>query len=290
MKNEDLAYPVRSIEGRAALDIFYIDFNDVNFYVEDEDQENLYFEIFKKYFPEVRFSKIFPLGGKKAVLAHAADQNNKKVSPKSIYLVDKDFDDILEEIVSDDRVFYLEKYCIENYIFDSDAAVSVVVETHPKKKFFEVNEDLRIEDFRINAMQSLAPLFLQFYCVQELGLGIVNCDSKPEEFSLQSFTWILDEGKVNSYEDKVRRVCEKLRKADELAELIEEMSPLFLNPAKFDQVVSGKFSLAMMFHYIKSKYKMGSISFDSFVYRLAKNNDIKSISPVMYKIKNYLSS
>ena len=64
MVNEDLSLPRRSEGGLAAVDVFYRSYNDFYFYVEDADQESLYFSILEKLFPDSEFSKIFPLGGK----------------------------------------------------------------------------------------------------------------------------------------------------------------------------------------------------------------------------------
>ena len=50
--------PARSPAGMAALDVFYSDFNDVNFYVEDDEQENLYEAILRKLFSRLKIVRI----------------------------------------------------------------------------------------------------------------------------------------------------------------------------------------------------------------------------------------
>src|ERR1035441_10098210 len=92
--------PEESIPGfssgyQYAQSVFYVQFNDVDFYVEDAEQENFYFCILKKLFPDVRFENIYPLGGKPHVIAHAT---NNQAERKSVYLLDKDFDDLLKRI------------------------------------------------------------------------------------------------------------------------------------------------------------------------------------------------
>ena len=71
--------PSRSPAGMAALDVFYSDFNDINFYVEDQEQEKLYEIIFKRLFPRLKITRIFPLGGKAAVIEHASSDANETV-------------------------------------------------------------------------------------------------------------------------------------------------------------------------------------------------------------------
>jgi hypothetical protein len=49
-------------------------------------------------------------------------------------------------------------------------------------------------------------------------------------------------------------------------------------------LVSGKHALAMLFHYLKSKFSLGSITFESFVYRLAKNCTLTSLRDLSPRI------
>jgi hypothetical protein len=62
----------------AGQDIFYTQFNDVDFYVEDINQENFYFEILKKIFSDIKFGKIFPLGGKQNVISDAKSEISER--------------------------------------------------------------------------------------------------------------------------------------------------------------------------------------------------------------------
>ena len=41
--------------------VLYKQFNDIEFYIEDTEQENLYYHILKIIFPQIKFEKIFPL-------------------------------------------------------------------------------------------------------------------------------------------------------------------------------------------------------------------------------------
>src|SRR5688572_10690170 len=124
--------PSRSSAGLAARDIFYEQFNTVHFYVEDEHEENLYLEILTRLFPTVRITQIFPLRGKQNVLAHAQDPVNAPRAGKSVYILDKDFDDLLGHIVKQENIFYLDRYSIENFLCEEDAVVQIALEAQPK--------------------------------------------------------------------------------------------------------------------------------------------------------------
>ena len=288
MHDEIEDIPVRGNYGRAALDIFYLEFNNVNFYVEDQDQENLYEIIFQKLFPEMKIYRIFPLGGKNNVLNHAADPVNQTYSSKNVYIVDKDFDDLLGKTVQDEKIFYLEKYCIENYLVDEDALIAIVIETYPKKKIPEIRMGLKFDDLLPATIQSLQRLFYLFYCVQYFDLGIKNCKSRPEEFCRPDSLWKINEDRLTEYAAKV--IVESASKGiqppitdpfiDLRSELVRKAAP--------DSVISGKFLLSMLFHYVKSKYSLGSITFESFVFRLAKNSTLSLLEPLSLRLRVFL--
>ncbi|MBO1361504.1 DUF4435 domain-containing protein [Acetobacter sacchari] len=133
MDNHESAFPQRSAGGLAAADIFYRNYNNFNFYVEDQDKENLYYEILRKIFPSLRFDKIFPLGGKSNIIVHARDSANASL-PNRVYIVDKDFDDLLHKKETISNVFYLNKFCIENFLIQESALIEVIVESCPTEK------------------------------------------------------------------------------------------------------------------------------------------------------------
>ena len=53
-------------------------------------------------------------------------------------------------------------------------------------------------------------------------------------------------------------------------------------------LVSGKFVTAMVFHYVKARYSLGSMTFESFVYRLAKNSELSSMRPFAARVRTAL--
>ena len=108
--------PAKNQNYRLAEDIFYFQFNDVSFYIEDEDQENFFFCVLKNLFSDIKIEKIFPLNGKDNVIRESTNNLGNK---KKVYIVDKDFDDILCRIKTNDNLFYLERYSIENHLIES---------------------------------------------------------------------------------------------------------------------------------------------------------------------------
>ena len=191
--------PTRSKNGMAALDIFYADFNDVNFYVEDEEQENLYFEILRKLFKRVRIARIFPLGGKSAVFQHATSEANQGTGFFRAYIVDRDFDHLLGRQFEHLNVFYLDRFCIENHLLEPAAMVELVIESQPKRRRADVEAKLSMDARIASFYGDLRPLFTLFLCAQSLNLGVRNCSSPPEAFCEPKRLWELRSAAMTTY-------------------------------------------------------------------------------------------
>lgn len=281
-------FPSWSQDGLAARDIFFDSFNDVNFYVEDIDQENLYHLILSRLFPEIKISQIFPLGGKAPVINHAMDPVNQPNAHRSIYIVDKDFDDLLGHVIQRDNLFYLSKYCIENFLLEEAAVIEVAVEAQPKTSRQVHARTLLFSEYMRETIEKVTPLFKLFFVVQRLNLGLKNCDLKPESFSIKNHPEIIDTVLIKSYEIEVRKAAEQTNLFKSEDEFIEFVSNAFPPSISNDINICGKFLLALTMHYMKSKLKFGNISFESLTYRLANHSRLLDLNPLKTSIDNYL--
>ena len=54
-------FPNLSDSFLAGQDIFYTQFNEISFYIEDTEQEHLYFNILRRVFPDISLDKYFRL-------------------------------------------------------------------------------------------------------------------------------------------------------------------------------------------------------------------------------------
>jgi Protein of unknown function (DUF4435) len=284
----DESIPARSKWGLAARDVFLEQFSEINFYVEDENQENFYLEVFTRLFPKIHISQIFGLGGKANVLEHSSDPANAARQVRSIYVLDKDFDDLLGKIQRRDNVFYLDKYCIENYLFDEDALVAIAIECHPKKTREQHLGELAFAAFLSRATSSLEPLFRLFFAVQKLELGIRNCDRKPEEFSNKHKVWTVSSAAVARYREDVLTCALELNKVRNEADLQMLLDNCFPIHGPADRNISGKFILGLLFHYLRHKLQIGNISKDSLRYRLARNGSLADLRSLRSRINRRL--
>lgn len=273
---QDDALPSRSAAGRAALDVFYRDFNEYSFYVEDEDQENIYFEILARFLPGVNFNKIFALNGKESVIKHAEDKDNA-IIPNRVYIVDKDFDDLLGKIRNISNLYYLDKFCIENYLIEENAIIEIIIEENPKLNRIDVAASLDLPNFLENLESSVHSLFALFFLAQLEEIPIKNCGLSPEHFSTAKCRWKICNESIDTYKAEHTQKClDSMIQPPSSPLTTDERLHGFFSLTK-DKVLSGKFILKILMHYLKSKYRMGSITFEAFVYRLSKNCELNDL-------------
>lgn len=278
--------PERSEDGLAALDVFFRDLNEVNVYVEDIDQENLYHMLLSKVFPLIRIEKIFPLGGKQNVLKHSKDPANSFFNPR-VYIVDKDFDDLLGKEEKIAGLYYLDKFCIENYFIEKEAIIEFIVETLPKKSKRELKDKHQIESVVSVIVSELKDLFALFFIIQKEGLGIPNCGEKPEKFCVSSELWRLSSERLESLRKEIQKICVKCDCPLPAKPLSEDPRLSTFYKSCDEKIISGKFVLAMIFHYLKKNFSLGSITFDSFVYRIAKNTVAHDLRSFLSEIREF---
>lgn len=284
MTRHDEALPTRSADGLAALDVFYSEFNEINFYVEDADQENLYEVILRRLFPGVKVDRIFPLGGKDAVLRHASSSANENLPAFRAYILDKDFDDLLEKKVTHPNVFYLDRFCIENYLLDENAFVEIVIESLPRKHRQDVETTLNLRLVIEATFASLRALFVCFACVQRFELGLQNCGCAPEMYCRKKRLWECNPTALAKYINQVVAAGIKAAINPPIVDPITDTRMLDALEMEDHKLVSGKHVAAMLFHYIKSKFTIGTITFDSFLFRLAKNGSLDSLHDLVPNI------
>lgn len=291
MIDRETSIPSKKGNYSFAESVFYSQFNDINFYVEDADQEELYFLIFKRLFPDISIDKIFPLGGKKNVIEHCQKHIGHK---KHVYIVDKDFDDLLGKIFNYDNLFYLNLFCIENYFFEEDAFINYVVSDQPKLKKAAIRASLDFNNTLLNVLHQLRYLFNLFFIAQKLNVeGISNTKIMPEEFCFKRDKTEIDVFTVCKYKhDLHNAVTAQNILSDINAEYRNADLVLFFDtePIKMHKNVSGKHVIHMFFHILKKKYKIASTSIDSFCYRLAEHCNFHTLADLSKEVTDFIKA
>ena len=279
--------PKKSSKYLLNQDIFWKQFNDINFYVEDTDQENLYYEILRKLFPEINIKKIFPLNGKPNVVEHAKKNRNKK---KHIYILDLDFDGILNQKVDQKNIFYLEKYSIENYLFTIDAVVEVVKEERPKMKDEFIKAKIEFKNFLKECKALFGELLEIFLFIQKFNLGIENvkngclkyCNLSTKDTCglRENFNTLLSD-----VETKFKLVSPKMKLANQL----KIVRKFFSNIEKILINGPGKYFLIFIKHRIEHLFKIATMNLESFTFRLAKNSSLGNLQFLKLNIESFIN-
>jgi hypothetical protein len=286
MISEGDSIPIQSDAALYARSVFFAQFNDVDFYVEDAEQENLYFAVLKKLFPDVRISRIFPLGGKGNVLTRAFDEPDPKRS--SIYILDKDFDDHLGRVRRKDNVFYLERYCVENYFLEETAWVDFVVSELPKLAREAIQGAMPFEDSIRQAIRDLKKLFSLFFIALRYELPVPSTGQEPKDFCRKDDHGCVDVPKVELYAKRISRELQRKGVDEKLHVELERWSRLFDEGDLGATNISGEYVLWLVLQRTKTLFKCPNPStLDSFRYRLAEYCELQSLSWLRERVEAY---
>jgi len=134
----------RSEKGKKAKSLFFTQFNDIDIYVEDKSKgtRKLYREIFTRAMAgRYRIETVFPLGNKLTVLKQC-EEDQQIGGRLRLYIVDADLDLLNGSNPKElKRLFVLNRYCIENYLVDEQAIVSVINEEDLEKQAPEIKSE-----------------------------------------------------------------------------------------------------------------------------------------------------
>lgn len=147
--------------------------NDVEVYVEDTGNRNMWVQLLKKLLPPgVRLSSVNLLGGRKRVLdACKLDQAND--GRRKLYIIDGDFDAPRRK--KKPRLKYLSRlrpYCVENLLLSEDALVSVGVESDPMLSSNGVRRALGFSAVVAEIDRLLRPLFILYASIIDVAPSV----------------------------------------------------------------------------------------------------------------------
>ncbi len=268
-------------------DIFYTQFNSINFYVEDQDQEYFYYNILKKLFPDIDFEKIFPLNGKTTVIEHA---RNSLGDHSKIYILDLDFDEILERKIEEDNIFYLKRYSIENYLISKETVFEMIREKSPKLKNEEIENLFSLETFIKNCKILLRDLTCTFVVIQKLELGKQYYKINPS----RDFNFSVEPPQIrNSFiDDYFQKVEDALKSKDARFSLnaqVKKYRKHFRNDEASLENIPGKYLLSLLKFILESKRIINQVSLESFTYKLSKDADTIKLDFLKTDVESFLN-
>lgn len=278
-------FPELSNSFLSGQDILYTQFNDINFYVEDTDQEHFYFNILKNLFPDISFEKIFPLNGKDNVVIEAKHTIGDKTK---VYIVDLDFDEILGRKENEENLFYLRRYSIENYLCHKTSIYEIIRERNPKLKNAQIDALYNFETLKKEWKTLLSDLSSTFIIIQKFSLGKeyfgLNC---PRDFDLNSAPPVVKNQFLTNYLNEVEIL---LKNCDSRYTLKAQLKKLKSNYRSLENAIKnipGKYILNLLKYQLKRLGLINQISLDSFIYKLSKDCNIDSLLFLKEKINEY---
>lgn len=282
----NLGFPELTDSFLSGQDILYTQFNEIEFFVEDTEQEHFYFNILKKLFPNLKFEKIFPLNGKNNV-SDAAKLNigNKK----KVYIVDLDFDNILNCVQNIENLFYLRRYSIENYLFSRNAVYEVIRTKDSKLKDNEIDALFDLNQILNDAAACLKDLSCCFIIIQNQKLGHPYYGlNVPRDFD---FATSPPQYRMNFITDYFNEVENLLKAKNRRYSLVSQKKALLRHFNTLSDCLAhtpGKYILTFIKERLQTLALINQMSVDSFAYQLSKDFNSNELEYLRTNVSKYI--
>ncbi len=277
--------PKKGDKNLMGQDIIWTQFNDVNFYVEDIDQENFYLVVLKKLFPEIKINRIFPRGGKEPVLKEARKSLKNK---NKVFILDFDFDEILDKKEYLNNVLYIKRYSIENYLIEKESITEFIKEENTKIR----KDDLKrfdVSDFFKECKDILSDLATNFLLIKKFELGNKylkiephrDCDFGSNPCCIKP---AITTPYYNAIENKLKLINPRLKYHSQLAKHRKHFNSVL----KALTNIPGKYLIGILKTKLRKLFSISQMTIDSFTYRLAKNCKFAELQYLKEGILNYV--
>jgi hypothetical protein len=250
----------------AARDIFLAEFQEVLFYFEDANHEAVYERFVAKLFPKLKISNIFCLGGKSEILKKIKENSQK--GKARVFIVDKDFDDLLKKLSVHDELYYLTRYSLENYLLNWDAIKEIAIEEFEgAKRLAEINQLTEdFEQFWGRIFEQVEKLTRLFIVARRYDVAIATTKVEYQTYLEKEegkYELIPSDDLIREYKNSVQKNCnlatnEWLTDNDslqhELSRAFDKLDnhQVILAQEKSDHFC-GKHLLGFMLHYADTK-------------------------------------
>ncbi len=287
MSDDISGIPEYGQDALSVRDIFFAGIRGVHFFVEDADQENLYELLMRRCFPNFEGIEIFPQGGKGKVIEHALAGYRGYPGVRRVYVVDKDFDDLLGTVKVAEGLFYLEQYGVENFIVDEDSIVEICVQEFPKESRLGISRRIGYAEAMRGWNGHLGRLHRAFLLVQKFSLGVKNCGLSVDRFVFQDRRHVLDLGAISEYVNLVFDKLVELGVVSDRASFELEMDGAFAGDEAVH--INGKFVIELLYHHLRVAGLCGHLRYHSLVYRLAGACSLDKLSSFISDVNDYIS-
>ncbi|WP_339248342.1 hypothetical protein NYE53_09420 [Bacillus sp. FSL R5-0523] len=242
--------PKYSVQAKKNLSIFYSQYQEKHFYIEDKKNEtqNAYRLLLSKLFKgKYEIKRVFSLENKDGVLRACRENTN----PDNYYIVDRDLDPFLDDFEDLSSIYnnliILERYCFENYLINENTFNDVLL--------FDLDESQILGEFR-KWKESVYDDFIMLFKIALISrkYNLSSTITDKEYVYLINDSHLLDPEKIDKLFEKKKK--ELLDKDIDIMVELDEISPLITNDKQlFHTFISGKFLWASIKRYIKNLTK-----------------------------------
>lgn len=271
-----------SEEGLLNRVLFYSDYNEINIFVEDENKEFIYEQIFQRMFNnEVKMVKVFPMKGKPGVEKAFQEYGCEHEGKPAFYLVDGDFDLVMsKKRIENANYIYLEKYNIESYYIDRKAVIKFMA-GKMKKIQKVVEETVKFPEWENMIYNPMKELFINYMIAQDVFPSEKNV-------GISCYSYFNSDGYVNKVkiEEYVNQLKNRIPNYEEKYNTYSSNFETILG-GDVTRLVCGKYLLASLSMYLR---KIPNVKFgqDDFIYFLATSFDITTLNFVKDRIVNII--
>jgi len=160
-----VSYSPRAAKALALLKRHY---NDVDIFVEDTGNHNMWLFIARRLLPGVKIDSVNMLGGRDKVL-QACKLDQYDTGRRKLYIIDGDFDFLLGRRKQALKFLYrLRGYCVENLLVSESALIQIGLETNPTHSEAQIASRLAYQVLMEEIERGLRPLFIAYavcYCL-----------------------------------------------------------------------------------------------------------------------------
>lgn len=279
------SFPKKGENYLLGQDVIWSQFNDINFYVEDIDQENFYLQVLKKLFPTIKIKKIFPLGGKDKVITEAKKSLRSK---KKVFILDLDFDEILNRKEKLKNVFYLKKYSIENYLLDNEAIYELIREENPKIKTTDIKAKFNLTDFANECYNLFNLLSCHFLIINKYELGLNYLKVEPQrDCDFTTPNCCIKPTVINPYFTSVENELRIKKPRLKYSTQVNIHKKHFNTATKCLINTPGKYLINLLKIKLRKLFNFCQTSIETFTYRLTKNCIFADLEYLKVNILNY---
>ena len=150
-----------------AIAFLFRPYNDIEIYVEDDLNRNMYEILIERILiDKAKVKRIFPLSGRNEVVK--ACKNDQNDSRRRLYIIDGDMDLLIGKEKPKLKYLYrLGVYTSENLLLSENAAVEVSYDNLPNENKSDIKSLIEISNLIEEAVEKLKPLFV-IYAVKHL--------------------------------------------------------------------------------------------------------------------------